>query len=995
MLLNFQNSETSDFTAQDPLLDNLLNQTQQQLSEFVQSNNVNSVLETAFATEPTPLLIQNLITGKFLENLEIRPSNELEGALGAYAENRDTVYLSEGFLTQATVEEATGVLLEEVGHAVDDFLNDTEAPGDEGEMFASLVQVEELSNQELASLRQEDDSATLNIDNESVAVEQAELTVINTNNSGEGSLRNAIEQANNNNGADTITFDNSLSGETIDLTSGLTSGQLQITESLTIEGLGAEQLTIDANESSRVFKIDNNSDTDNINVVIKEITIKGGSVTSSGSSEGNGGGIFNAETLTLNDSTVSGNFAENNSGGIYNYGGSLTLNSSTISGNSAGDDGGGIYNSDGSLTLNNSTVSDNSASDGAGIRNNGTFSLKNSTISNNSAEYGSTPSGGGIDNFGGTIDITNSTISNNVADLTGGIDISSGTINLTNSTVSDNSGTGIDNGGTLNIISSTISGNSADSDGGGIRNSQTLNLTNTTVSNNLAGSSGGGIDNGGGTANLTNSTISNNSAGSDGGGIDQFRGTLTLANSTISGNSTGESGAGINNTLDVNFTLSNSIIANNVNGADVNSDEETVINTNGTNIVKDGSIAGTLNVDPNLSPLQDNGGPTLTQAPQGDSPAIDTGISAAIPADTFDLDGDGDTEEQIPFDQRGEDFDRVVNGTVDLGAVEVQQEPTEIPVNIADFEATEGNANETTTFTFTVSLNQSPSQELTVDFATSDGTATAGEDYVATDGTLTFEQGVTEQTIEVPVLGDNNNENDETFTVELSDPTGGLTLSDSTATGTIQNDDGEIQLNTVILTGTDQQITIPFNADIRGTAGEETLLIEDGVTASFNPQSGDRVDVVQPLTDYTIERTGLTELALTDSNGGETITFTVNQNQAFELRFPGGDTTVDLNSDGEILVGNEAIGVNEQANLENIDLGDNSSEIASLNQSSSVLEPSNTQISSFSENAENELVNNALFSSDTGFNQANHSNLMLEVQTNNLEKLDPEVTSGV
>ena len=118
--------------------------------------------------------------------------------------------------------------------------------------------------------------------------------------------------------------------------------------------------------------------------------------------------------------------------------------------------------------------------------------------------------------------------------------------------------------------------------------------------------------------------------------------------------------------------------------------------------------------------------------------------------------------------------------------------------NFADFEAPEGDSGETT-FSFTVTLNQAPSQQVTVDFATAEGTATAGEDYQSRSGTLTFQQGETEQTIEVPVFGDTNEEPNETFSVELSNPSDGLTLDDRLATGTIQNDDESQQPTETII----------------------------------------------------------------------------------------------------------------------------------------------------------------------------------------------------
>ena len=74
-------------------------------------------------------------------------------------------------------------------------------------------------------------------------------------------------------------------------------------------------------------------------------------------------------------------------------------------------------------------------------------------------------------------------------------------------------------------------------------------------------------------------------------------------------------------------------------------------------------------------------------------------------------------------------------------------------------------------------------------YATSDGSATAGADYTATSGTLTFAAGETEQTVAVAVLDDAHDDGGETFTLTLSNPTGGVSLADGTATGTIENTD--------------------------------------------------------------------------------------------------------------------------------------------------------------------------------------------------------------
>src|SRR5262245_31867767 len=78
---------------------------------------------------------------------------------------------------------------------------------------------------------------------------------------------------------------------------------------------------------------------------------------------------------------------------------------------------------------------------------------------------------------------------------------------------------------------------------------------------------------------------------------------------------------------------------------------------------------------------------------------------------------------------------------------------------------------------------------FSVNFATSDGTATAGSDYTATTGTLSFGVNVSSGIISVPIIGDTNVEPSETFFVNLSGATNGTTIGVGSGTGTISNDD--------------------------------------------------------------------------------------------------------------------------------------------------------------------------------------------------------------
>jgi probable HAF family extracellular repeat protein len=102
--------------------------------------------------------------------------------------------------------------------------------------------------------------------------------------------------------------------------------------------------------------------------------------------------------------------------------------------------------------------------------------------------------------------------------------------------------------------------------------------------------------------------------------------------------------------------------------------------------------------------------------------------------------------------------------------------------------AREEGRNGTTRFAFTVTLSAATDVPVTVDFATADGSATAGSDYEAHSGTVTFAPGETSKTIFIDVKGDRSRESDETFLVNLSDAVGTL-IVDGLGVGTIENDD--------------------------------------------------------------------------------------------------------------------------------------------------------------------------------------------------------------
>ena len=268
--------------------------------------------------------------------------------------------------------------------------------------------------------------------------------VTNPDDSGAGSLRDAIVQANANPGTDTINFDSALNGGTISLAT-----ELLVTDDLIIRGPGADQLTISGGDVTRVIQ--------NIsNLAIDGLTI------AHGLDHLESGGIWNnGGTLTLTHSTVSGNSSRDGGGGILNLNGMVTVINSTISGNSSPDTG-GISNIYGTLTVINSTIFGNSGLPfgSGGIYNTGTLTVTNSTLSGNTSHFG----GGGILNEAGTVIVTNSTISGNSATATNGSGRGAGirnyygTVTVTNSLLTANTAYVSPNcAGGVNADSSNIS----------------------------------------------------------------------------------------------------------------------------------------------------------------------------------------------------------------------------------------------------------------------------------------------------------------------------------------------------------------------------------------------------------------------------------------------------------------------------------------------------------------------------------------------------------
>ena len=559
-----------------------------------------------------------------------------------------------------------------------------------------------------------------------------------------------------------------VNGDTIEVAAGTYhEHDITVYKQLTINGAGAESTIIDADASGRAFYAGST-------ILISNMRLQNGQTTAGPNFAANGGAVFNAGTLTLQNVTMVENNAVGGGGAVFNMN-TLTLNQVQVFSNTAATGGGGVYG------INNSVIT-----------------ITESTIAHNLSEGGSS-GGGGVHNFGISLLIEDSDIYDNQANYFGGglYIFLSGSAILNRVTLSDNQG---------------VSG------AGFYVGQGAITATNVTVSGNTASNNYGGIY-------LTGASTS-----------------LNLQNGTIANNTrTNTSGTGINGIVasnDATALLVNSILANNQS----RNCSGTFLTSLGHNLSSDftcglsqaGDQQGT---DPLLGPLTENGGWVQTHALLPSSPAIDAGDDAQCP--TTDARGIN-----RPFDGDGDG-----NAVCDIGAVE-----TRYQLSIADSSVTEGDSGSVTAV-FTVTLAPTSTMIVEVDYATSDGTALAGSDYTAISDTLTFNPGETVKYIEVSVLGDGDDESDETFLVELSNPLN-ADLLDAEATGTIVDDDGLSSL------------TISNQTVLEGNTGTTAMEF----TVSLSPPSASIVSVDYALADGTAEA-GSDYTAISDTltfNPGET-----------------------------------------------------------------------------------------------------------------------------
>ena len=179
-----------------------------------------------------------------------------------------------------------------------------------------------------------------------------------------------------------------------------------------------------------------------------------------------------------------------------------------------------------------------------------------------------------------------------------------------------------------------------------------------------------------------------------------------------------------------------------------------------------------------------------------------------------------------------------------LGQFTIVDDDAVPSVSLADAASTNENAGSTN---LVASLSAASEKTITVDFATSDGTATAGADYTAASGTITFAPGVTTQNIAVVALADSTDEVDETVTVTLSNPSE-VTLNDAIGVLTITDDDAEPNISISDMTTPNETavgrlVTVSLSA-----ASEKTITVDYATADSTANATNDYVTTTGTLT---------------------------------------------------------------------------------------------------------------------------------------------------
>ncbi|MBU8874081.1 M10 family metallopeptidase C-terminal domain-containing protein [Reyranella sp. MMS21-HV4-11] len=217
-----------------------------------------------------------------------------------------------------------------------------------------------------------------------------------------------------------------------------------------------------------------------------------------------------------------------------------------------------------------------------------------------------------------------------------------------------------------------------------------------------------------------------------------------------------------------------------------------------------------------------------------------------------------------------------------------------VGVTAGDGSIDEGDGGEPNHLSIPVFLTEASTSTVTVHYTTANGTALAGQDYVAQSGTLTFAPGVVQQNILVAVTGDATVEGDETFTVTLSDPSDGASIIDGSATGTILNDDSNPASLSIAATSANKAegqsgssaftFTVTRTGDLSGASSAQWAVAGAAVnaadftggvvptgTVSFAAGEGSKVISIHVAGDTAVESNEAFSVTLSNASAGTVI----------------------------------------------------------------------------------------------------------------------------
>ncbi|MDB9466963.1 Calx-beta domain-containing protein, partial [Dolichospermum circinale] len=689
-------------------------------------------------------------------------SSILGNANGAYASSNNQIYLSANFLATSTAEAISAVLLEEIGHFIDGHINISDSAGDEGAIFAELVQGNSLDTQTLQALKAEDDHATITINGQNIQVEQN--SVINPTYSWDTNFVSSINSSPILDPVDTLGTDTT---DTVFGQAGKSvyrfasnSGLLLNDPNIPINNYSIELVfTFDATTGYRkiIDFSDRVSDKGlyvlNNSLVFYAETAAVGTLVSGynhlvfSRASNNTTIIYlnGNEVLSFNDTNGLADLSPN--GDLY-----LFVDDTEVSGeHSAGNVSFiGLYSS--VLTAAQVLTRYNTVSNGNPELPNIALALSPSSVT----EDGTTNLVYTFTRTGTTANAltVNYTVSGNATFNTDYTQTGGSSFTATTGTITFAAGAS-----TATLTIDPTADTTIESD-------ETVALTLATGTGYTVG-----------TTTAVTGTITND---------DVALPTVTLA---VSPSSVLEDGTAnlvytftrttpTTNPLTVNYNIAGTASSNDYTGA--------TPGTGKTITFAAGSSTATLTIDPTAdTTVENNETVALTLvAGTGYTVGTNTAVTGTITND-----------------------DVAPSVTINLSADQTIVEGTTSPQNVQ----------------YTVTLSAASTQTITVQYATSNGTAIAGSDYTTITGTLTFNPGVTSQNIIIPILNDAINEPNETFTVTLTSPTNAGLGTKSTATTTI-TDTLTASATTTLAAGV-ENLTLTGTAAINGTGNANNNIL--------------------------------------------------------------------------------------------------------------------------------------------------------------------------